>query len=372
MKIGFCGLGACGSNIVDLFDQDKYTTIAINASSEDLECLDLRNKLLLGNKGGSGKVRNEAKAEIKKYYTKIIEYIKNKFSDTDLIYLVFSSGGGFGSGAGPILLDVLKQTLPTKRFAAITVLPSTKESLIAQKNSLDCMKELSTMEIPLMILDNDKFYKDYEVELISTQELYTVVNEALIESFDIITKNRKASKFGNIDTRDMFKLLTTNGNMLISKYVIGNEVNRTLTLEECMIDSFKNNYFATLSFTKAIKRAGFIYELPDNTPHIVNYKKINNELGNILEVFEGIYKDNYRETSVISILTGLAFPTERLELISNLLSKGKDQVNLDKPKPLDFSSSYNWFDDNTEHETSTIITDSDCDDIDLSSIFDKY
>lgn len=69
-----------------------------------------------------------------------------------MIFVIFASGGGTGSGAGPMLID------EGKTVGAITVLPAQSESVKSHINSYECFSELTGISGTgaCFILDNDK------------------------------------------------------------------------------------------------------------------------------------------------------------------------------------------------------------------------
>lgn len=182
-KLAFVGIGQCGGNVIVQAETRGFLTGAINTSPEDLNAPSMRiinNKLLLGKNGGAGKDRKIAKKDVKEHYEEIIDFIKTRIispnPDLEIIYLVFSSSGGTGSGTGPIIIDLLKRTFnkkdyPNLEFGAIVFTPSNDESPIALFNSRQCLEELHRLNIPILLPDNNK-YKDMIVN--NSRKLYMI------------------------------------------------------------------------------------------------------------------------------------------------------------------------------------------------------
>jgi cell division GTPase FtsZ len=337
-KIAFLGLGQCGGNIAATAQNKGFLSVAINTSEEDLKSVSkkgIKNTLLLGNTGGCGKERKLAKNIIKEEYEDIISFMdKNVFIDKEieLVYVAFSAGGGTGSGFGPIVLSVLQNTYEDITFAAIVVMPEINESSIALYNNRSCFEELYTLNIPILIPDNNKASGKR-----SREKIYSTINDSIVNSIEEVIKDREPSEIANLDSRDTFKLLKTAGVQSITiTPLMKIEVTSAETLAKAIKDSFENNNFAPLEYDKKLKRVGFIFEVPKNVSELIDYDLIMSDIGINKEVFEGIYTiDESTDVSkVITILTGLSYPETRIEqfdeAINNAMDKEKNISALEK------------------------------------------
>lgn len=373
MKIGFCGIGQAGSNICEVAENYGYRTGIMNTSPEDLESIkNIKNKLLIGKQAGCGKDRNIAKQEVKSYYSEIVNFVKNTFEpDTDITYVVFSASGGTGSGMAPIVLDILTKFLPERRFGAIVVLPSTKESLVSQYNTLENLSEITKLNLPTLIVDNDKFETD---QRLSKKQLYDTINECVIADFNIITKKRKSSKYGNLDSKDLAKILYTSGNMVIATKRLFPDNQEEFN--KAVIDSWDKSIYAGMEYDNAVKRMGFIYEIPDVMTKEVDYEKIQLESGKPLETFEGYYIPEGDVYSVVSIMAGLSFPEKRIKVIKDILNSSKEHMAESKKINILDQNESSWFSSMRSEPKSTglgfKIDDSEDGEIDLDNLFSNY
>ena len=87
--------------------------------------------------GGEGcnKDRRKAKQLVIDDYDSIATEMDAKIK-ADIIFVVFASGGGTGSGAGPMLCDLLIDD--GKTVGAVTVLPALDESIKSHVNAYEC------------------------------------------------------------------------------------------------------------------------------------------------------------------------------------------------------------------------------------------
>lgn len=374
-RVGFFGIGAAGNNVCEVAEFFGYRTCIANTSPEDLESVELvRNKLKIGTNGGCGKERKDGIAEVKKYYREIVAFVEDKFKDNgpEMIYVVFSTGGGTGSGMGPIIVDMLRRMIPTKKFGVIAILPSSDESIVAQVNTLDCLKELYRLNLPTLLVDNSK-YKSAE-QGVTRKQLFDVINSSIINKFNIVLdENRVSSKYGNIDRKDLMKLLTTPGVTIISNTKPAKEEFENKSFSKIVMDGIDKSIFINIDYDGVVKREGFIFELPPEITSEVDYSEINLELGYPLEVFEGYYNSN--EINIISIFAGLSFPEKRIQEIKDIINNSKDYVQTKRENSiLSDGEAIDWFAEMRGEDSTPSLdfTKSEDDELDLSDLFGNY
>ena len=114
LKITIVGIGSGAQNIIDylsLNNQSKNINFAvINSDKNILELAKTKNKLLIHGKEktfcGLGCGGNVATG--KQYAEFCINEIGNLFNDTDVAILISCFGGGCGTGATPVIAQMLK------------------------------------------------------------------------------------------------------------------------------------------------------------------------------------------------------------------------------------------------------------------------
>lgn len=340
-RMALVGIGQAGGNVIVSAERRGFITGAMNTSPEDLysEVLSIvKNKLLLGKNGGCGKDRNIAKNDVKAYYQDIVGFIKTNIlepnPEVELVYITFSSSGGTGSGMGPIIIDMLKKFFPEITFGAIVITPSNDESPIAIFNSRKCLEELYRLNIPVILPDNDKIKGVF-----TRTSLYNRVNEEVIQALEDVCKDRPSSNVSNMDNKDKLKLLKTSGvTVIATSQVMPLDLKDENTLAKSIQQSWDNSVFVNLDYDKVVKRVGFIFEVSDKITGLINHNTINRDLGLPLEIFEGIYKSE-KEQRIISILTGLSFPENKIKSIDETLNKVQGLMNREEKKSSLFNSS---------------------------------
>lgn len=373
-KVGFVGVGAAGGNICDVAAASGYVTAAINTSQEDLDSLKVvQNKLRVGSNGGAGKDRKIAKDDLKQDHKKIINFVKEKFRSNEMVYVVFSAGGGTGSGMGPLIIDLLSRAVPEKVFGGIVVLPSKEESVVAQFNTIDCQNELIKIKAPYLIVDNEKAVNKYPNA--SRKRLYDSINQEIIYLFDSLLEERPASKFGNIDSKDTSKILSTPGYTFMDVAEINTKSNATII--EQVKTSLSNSLFVRFENDGVVRRAGFIFTVPEQMTAGLRTADILQEVGTPLEIFEGIYPTTREEetATVVTVLTGLNFPTTRMEEIAMIIEENKQKISTATSKQA-VTIDTDWFAEARSESTvktgTAPSTSGESEEDDFASLFDNY
>jgi len=205
MKLVIIGLGQCGSRIADEFARlngrarvhrgiEIITGIyAVNTDAADLSGLsnirrDYQHRILIGGRKtsghGVGKI-NELGAEVaKEDGDKVIDAIRTArhFFETDAFLIVASSAGGTGSGAIPILTQLIKERYMDKPIYTLVVLPFEHEEQTEERtvyNTAICLKSISSVADAIFLVDNQRYVrKDF-----SLKNNLAKINALIVEPF---------------------------------------------------------------------------------------------------------------------------------------------------------------------------------------------
>jgi tubulin-like protein CetZ len=317
MTIGILSLGQGGASIADLFAQNGYETMAINYSLSDLNsCPNVQSKLHLLGSEGVGKDRELATQLMQNNWETVVNSVKEQFNKTSIkmIFVVFSTGGGTGSGLSSIVIDLLQNELENKIIVAVPILPSFNESVVAHINSLNCIQELSDVNVCILPIDNN-----LPVNLNNKQVLYKKVNENFYSTINnLLNQTKKSSNYGNLDETDLLRLFSTEGFASTASLDMTN-LNTNINLSSNSIldslnQSFQQSIFMQPNYTKLI-RLGFIFNGQESLMNLINPQSISQQFQNLpLDTFEGYYtKENGGDIHVI--FTGLSFDKQRLKQI---------------------------------------------------------
>lgn len=304
-KIGFIAVGQAGGNIGKLLKTNGFDVVFLNSSKGDLDTLNIDEdkKYHISEGLGCAKDRKVAKQVAKNDFKNINEFIQKGLNDKELYYILFSSGGGTGSGISPTLAKIYTQAL-NKNVGIITILPSDKDTLQAQINSYECMKELVEIEdlCGFFILDN------------ASNNNTEHINKNFVNLFTKIFEYKKyETSKGNIDESEILKLLKTRG-MLNIATCKNDETTKKL------IENINNNTFAKPEKDGKIKYLGLSKG--------INFEEnlFKSEVGKYLDKFENVNKDY-----TLAILSGLTMPFKRIKSINEKITAEKETIiNLSK------------------------------------------
>lgn len=297
-KIGFVCIGQAGGNIGQLLENRGFNCLFINTSYEDLDTLNVKYRFHIPDGQGCARERETAIALVKKHYKSIVEEVNDKLHHQELIYIVFSAGGGTGSGVSPILLDVLTADSSNKKYGAVIILPSLEETLKINLNAYTCYSEVTKLPklASIFTLDNSRTNK-FEI------------NKIFADLFEEVIKIPECKDFrGNIDQRDLLKMLQTRGNAIIAT---ANKENVTSSL----LRGLENNIFAPVEKDKSVVYIGL------SLTEEINSLDIKKAVGNPFDLFT-----SYNNKGNIALLTGLSFPESRLEQIRSMINDNREAV----------------------------------------------
>ena len=340
-NIGFIAIGQAGGNIGVLFEKAGYTVLHINTSPEDLATLtEAKHTYHIKDGEGCNKDRDKAKELIFEDFTDISEEIKQKIHE-EFIYVIFSSGGGTGSGSSPVLIDLLIQHTD-KKVGAITILPSPTEPLKTAINAYECFRELEEIDGigATFVLDNGKADK-------------FLINRNFVTLFSSLIEIPHHRNFkGNIDIAEIKELLSTRGAAIISK------MSKHTSDTPRLIKSFKENIFAPLETDRVIKYIGL------SACAQIDMDAVMLETGVCLDVFQGFNSEN-----TICMLCGLTFPYTALERIRSKIDGSKEAVtkSLAATRETKLSDGINFL-----NEPQTSSSKSKKPKADISDVFSKY
>jgi cell division GTPase FtsZ len=190
MKLVVIGLGQGGSRVADEFahlnnraKSERKIEItpgvfAVNTDAADLSGLryigtSYQSRILIGGRKagghGVGKI-NEMGAEIAKADgDKVIDAIRTakRFYESDAFLLIAASGGGTGSGALPIITQMVKDRYADKPVYALVILPFEHEESTEERtiyNTATCLKSIGQIADAVFLVDNQRYIrKDYSL-----------------------------------------------------------------------------------------------------------------------------------------------------------------------------------------------------------------
>ena len=376
LNIAVLGIGNAGGQVANIACARGFNTFCINSSEKDLDIIDENiSVFLLGNSEGAGKDRRVAKSFVKQYYKDLLktEDFMDFINNIDVVFIVSSTGGGTGSGMSVILADILSKVYVNKIFINIGILPTLTDSIGAQRNTLEYLKEIKNLGKGYMLYDNNKY------KHLTPDAYMSNINSEIVDALCYLRGDYSyKTKYGMIDDADMFKLLTVPGMINISYYE--NFMEKDMD-DKVMLDTFipkimKTNGTCQIDKDRIIKRMGVIVNLSEDLSRYYSsgMEDFKSNVGEPLEVFEHYYlkEDESIPNRLGVILSGLSIPDDRIQIVVQRIKEVEDALN--KRKETSILDSIDDMDDLHVNSLGVDRTRS-CEHADISEInfdFDKY
>jgi chorismate mutase len=335
IRLGLIGCGNAGGQIADLAKERKdIPGIVINTSEKDIDNIKNITTFKVGDNRGAGKSRKRAKDFVKQMIKQLLnqDKFKNHIDDNDVIAVLASTGGGTGSGISVMLTDLLSVMYPDKRFILVHVLPSLKESLASQQNTIEYLQEMNNINVTYMSYDNGR--KDH----LSTNVMLKNMNEEIVEDLAVIRGDYLISTpFTSIDEQDLTRILEVPGRLMVHRvYDIKEKDVENQDIEQLLLDTIVNNeYMTELQPDRKVKKMGVVENLTDKLANKVdsNLDRFKDEIGHPIEGFEhmAIIKPgtNYKNRLIV-MSSGLSLPENRIEKINERIQEILDELEKQK------------------------------------------
>ncbi len=341
-KIVLIGIGNCGNQVVNFGEKkypDLFDCVYINTSDSDLAMVVTEDsmKFKIGAEAeyeveGSGKNRKRMKEYLKDDIENIIKEEKFKDAmDKKYAFIIVSTAGGTGSGAGPVFTNILQDAFPDTNFILVGVLPRQDASLLELGNTLEFLDELYHKMNPgttYMIYDNES-----RSNLPVTKAL-TDINENVIEDIRIFTGvDNYPTPFESIDDADMEMIASTPGRIIVTRVKSDQLTEKYLEdgkLDEVIVKEIKKSTHAETDRNKKVIRWGIVTYFNEsvNNLYTPNLPGLEAFLGSPIERFNhnavnaGSEKMNFMHI----IASGLSPINDRVSKISARVKELKESI----------------------------------------------
>ena len=335
IKLGLIGIGNCGSQITDLAKETKdIPGIVINTSEKDINTIKHVTTFKVGDSRGAGKNRERAKEFVKQMIKQLLSQDKFKahIDENDVIAVIASTGGGTGSGISVMLTHLLSTMYVDKRFILIHVLPSLKESLAAQQNTIDYLKEMNNFNATYMSYDNGC------KEDLPSNVMMKEMNQEIVEDLAVIRGDYLISTpFNSIDEEDLTKILEVPGRLVVHRvFDIKEKDVDKVGIEDMLTQKLTENTYTTeLHHDKRVMKMGVVLNVTEKLSNRIdtNMTNFKNKIGNPIEGFEHIAIVDPAmniKNKVITISSGLSLPEDRIEKINERIQEILDELEQQK------------------------------------------
>lgn len=213
-EIKVVGIGGAGGNTISRMTQVGIVgahAIAVNTDAQDLLYTDADEKLLIGREitqglgaGADPEIGEEAGKESQ-------QDLKEKLSDSDMVFITCGLGGGTGTGAAPIVAET------AQKIGALTVgivtLPFTMEGKQRRANARRGLEKLESAVDTLIVIPNDKLLEI--VPDVSLTTAFKVADEILVNAVKGIAELVTKPGLVNLDFADIKAVMKSGGLAMI-------------------------------------------------------------------------------------------------------------------------------------------------------------
>lgn len=294
-------VGAAGANVVQMLERKNFKAYYVNLAKQDLDLINSPNKLHIKNGEGASKQRDRAKEVLSESIDEVLEVLEQQITEK-YVFVVYSLGGGSGSGTGAFLASVIAEN-PDKKVGLVVILPSMKESLQARINAYEALAEIVELKNSfgaIYILDNN------------TREDKLSINRIFAGLFDAFVNIEGSSSIrGVLDLAEQKTLFETSGVAMIHK--VGQDGQNEL------LPIINNGIYASLEPNKRIKYIGL--SQPD-TKDTISIDSVIDVVGSPIDVYQGF--GNQQET--VLYLAGLSFPKTYINNLAESIKAEQDRV----------------------------------------------
>jgi cell division GTPase FtsZ len=327
-KFCFLGVGQGGSRIAETFSKMGYNRVAaINTAQQDLNGIDLKNKLCIGE-GGAGKDPEVAKKLLNDKREDVIDFMRYSFGDTfDRIIICAGAGGGTGSGSAIPLVDLATEVqalsrTTEKKVGMILTLPKKSEGAKVAANAAVALRNayslVSARKIsPLILLDNEKVSQLYPNVAIS--KFWDVANKNFAGLFHLFNlTSAKDSSYSSFDKND-YKGILDSGLVVFGAAPVKNWKD-SVAIARVVRENLKSNVLCAGIDPSTGTTAGVIMiggtEVLDNLPQSYidqSLDQLNRMLKQGSTVHGGVYSGDKPTLNIFSVVGGLEEPVEKIK-----------------------------------------------------------
>lgn len=339
------GIGNCGSQVAYLAERtypELFDTVYVNSSEADLAMVKTEHdnlKFKIGDRDeieGSGKNRTKMKEYLMADINTILadENLQECIVEKKYCFVVTSAAGGTGSGAAPVLMEIMRQLFPDTNFILIGVLPQLNASLMEQGNALEFLNELYD------VLGSDTTYMIYDNEATSdlppTRALEEV-NKNIVEDLKVLTGvDNYPTPYESIDEADMESIITTPGRLLVVR------ISKQLTekamednkLDDIIIKAIKKSAHTETDRNKKVVRWGIITYFTDQVNRLYSpeLEGLNDFIGTPVERFNhnAINDGSEALNFLYMIASGLSPINDRVKKITDRIDELKAALAKDE------------------------------------------
>lgn len=261
---------------------------------------------------GSGKSRKLSKNIFKEseLYLQILDNVQRleqEHPDIAMVVVVSSTDGGTGSGMSPMLTQLLRDNTQVPALL-IGIYPSVSEGATSQYNMLSWQHEVTAVDAPYMIFDNEI------PGVVSKTMVHTYINQYIADMLKVVTGDYYSpSTISSIDTMDLYTMLFGIGSrtMIVTS---DKKPSTNQSLDDYLIDLIEHSYQPAPNYVTAM---GLFVKGPASM-----LEKIDTSLQKVSQMYGGedrnyLHIEESDDVQISLILSGMLEPTDRVSIAAD-------------------------------------------------------
>ncbi len=213
-KIKVIGVGGSGGNAISRMMTCKVKgveLIAINTDLQDLKKTRAHKKIRIGKKETKGLGAGMSPEVGKKSAEEDKETIRESLKGSDLVFITCGLGGGTGTGASPVIADILKEEKILT--VAVVTMPFSFEGNKRFLLAKDGFSEIKSKVDTLISISNDRLFSVIEKDA-SVESAFWMCDEVLRQAVSGISDLIVLPGIINIDFADVKTILKNSGSAI--------------------------------------------------------------------------------------------------------------------------------------------------------------
>jgi cell division protein FtsZ len=211
-KIKVVGIGGSGGNTVSRMVKSKIKDvelIALNTDFQDLKKTKAHIKIRIGKKTTQGLGSGMDPEVGKKAALESRQEISESLKGADIIFITFGAGGGTGTGAGPVVAEIAKNS--GALTIAVVTKPFSFEGVFRQRIAEQGLRKLKEKVDSLLVVQNDRLLEIFEPNT-SVTSAFWHCDDILREAVKGISDLLLLPGLINVDFADIKTIMENSGN----------------------------------------------------------------------------------------------------------------------------------------------------------------
>lgn len=233
------GIGGAGNNALRRMIDDGISGvefIGINTDAQALKKLEGYRTIQIGSNltrglgaGGNPVTGRDAAEESR-------EDLKKAFEGADLIITTYGGGGGTGTGAGPICVDIARET--GALTISIVTRPFSMEGTPRQTRAEEGIRALREVSDTVVVIPNQRLIDSLDGKDIKLREAFFRVDSVLMQATRGISELLTTTGEVNLDFNDLHAVMKNGGDALLGFGSASGENRSTISAEKAITSPF--------------------------------------------------------------------------------------------------------------------------------------